>query len=382
MDDNYRIISITENHFSYVITNYENNVHIEAKSDIDKREWSINIQSDISGEELGIKSELIFKILEDYSKGVEDLKRYYMVEFPLVPKDKTGDLMIVIRSISFYNSEEKIYRILLKLKPKDNVERLEERIAELRNQQNHSEAIINVYRGIINEQDKRIKKLTENLSDLTHEFDDHSNNFRILSQLYGFKFNSDDSDDIAGRFSSPALPETDISSTSNESNENNNQSSKTDAYITNSISQQINLCMTRIEILETEITDAKSLYQNLIQLVNNTNESLNNNMDSIKSCVDDNNVTYRDNLTQINSTLIIHNDEISSMKSNIENTQKAGVYSKKHIERINERLTCISELINNKFADTSRRIKEDFLLSRSPTNSWGGELMNNHMNNK
>lgn len=377
MSDDCKTISITENHFSYTISNYQGNVYISAKSDIDKRIWKINIVSDTSGDELGIKSELIYQILEDYSKGIEDLKRYYLVEFPSTPKDKTGDLMIVIRAISFYNSEEKIYRILLKLQPIDNIERLEERISELRYQQSHSEAIMNVYRGIINDQDKTIKKLTNNVTKLTETIEDYANNFRILTQTYGFKFTENTEVDPIERFASPAPLETETVHASSNPSE-----PTADMYITNSIAQQIDVCTTRIDALEAELEEARVSYQQLVQLVTNTNESFSEEVQSIKETVDDNNEVYRDNLTKINSTIILHNEEINSMKSTVENTQKAGIYSKKHIDRINERLTRIGELVNTKFADTSRRIKEDYLISRSPTGSWGSDLMAQHMNSK
>lgn len=370
MNDRKRF-SITENQFTYSVSIHDDTVHINAKSDIDKREWFVVITKDPVSNDTGLDSALVYSILEGYSLGLEGLSNHYIVEFPSSPKDKTGILLIVIRHISFFKSEEKQYQIRFKLNDElGDIERVEERISELRNKCHQSEVIMNTYRGIINDQHNIISELTHKINTLNDNNEIFENKFRILEQYYGFnKFN----DNIAERPISPAPDNIE----QNNSHVNSCNIKEVDTFISNSLHELINVCITRIDGIETDIIEIKNDYQHLSQILDDNIETINDTINELKSSVDDDNEVYRDNLIKINSAIVSHEDDLNNIKNNIENVQQTGIYSKRHIERINDRLTHISELINTKFTDTSKKIKEEF-LSRSPSasGSWNTELLN------
>jgi predicted nucleic acid-binding Zn-ribbon protein len=362
--NSHRSFSITENNFTYEIQRFETDVYITAKSDIDKRIWKVVITDDNN---IGLDNNVVYDILDCYSKGDDEMQKYFIIEFPKTPKDKTGDLLIIITSIHYFKSQEKHYQISLKLGEFDDIERLEERIAELRHIcDNHSDTIESC-RSLICEKDNEIQNLTSKTTEMQAMLDVFVNNFKLLEKKYGFKFNSDNYDD------DPQLSDAESSDEVKDNPITNFFESG--GYMSDGLIECIKMIETRLELFEADINNMKDINSILSERIITMEKDIKHNNKELSDKIihlADNFNNFSDNAE---SRLNDLDDDVYNLKSNIESTQKAGSSTKKHIESIHQRLNHISELCSSGYANTSKKLKEEY-LSRSPSSSWNDILIN------
>lgn len=193
---------ITEKNFNYTIQKFNDKVHIRAKSEIDKRAWNVLIDEDLE-KDIKLKTNVIYEILEKYHKKRDKVKNFVVIDFPNNPKDKEGNLIIVITTLSFCEDLQTSHQIILSPENINDIERLEERIAELRKRCFTNEKSINKNESAIQKNELDLLALLKELDRFEKDYNVNKHKlvlfekrFEILENKYGIIWDDNIIDDI------------------------------------------------------------------------------------------------------------------------------------------------------------------------------------------